>query len=73
MEDRVKTTQYPANKPCEDTICCAQLKSIDAYTVSIFDGHGGKELSEYCREKINDLIDTYIDANKNTNSGKQTV
>jgi serine/threonine protein phosphatase PrpC len=33
--------QYEANNPCEDKYIYEQLKSIDAYTVSIFDGHGG--------------------------------
>ena len=41
IDNRIKQLQYEANAPCEDSIVCDQLKSLDAYTVSIFDGHGG--------------------------------
>lgn len=37
----IKTKQYGANDPCEDTLEYRRLDSINAYTVSIFDGHGG--------------------------------
>lgn len=37
-----------------------QLKTIDAYAVSIFDGHGGPELAEYSKGKINGFIDIYL-------------
>ena len=52
--------QYEANSPCEDSCVFQQLHTIDAYTVSIFDGHGGPELAEYSRSKINNLIDSYL-------------
>jgi hypothetical protein len=41
MENRVKSVQYEANNPCEDTLACDQLKMIGAYAISVFDGHGG--------------------------------
>ena len=41
MNDRIKSLQYEANSPCEDSIVYDQLKALDAYTISIFDGHGG--------------------------------
>jgi hypothetical protein len=41
ITNRIKSLQYEANNPCEDSMVCQQLKSINAYTVSIFDGHGG--------------------------------
>lgn len=41
-----------------------QLKSIDAYTVSVFDGHGGCELAEYCKDKVNELIESFIQQKK---------
>ena len=52
--------QYEANAPCEDSIVYDQLKALDAYTVSIFDGHGGPELADYSKEKIGSLIDGYL-------------
>ena len=42
LPHRIKSLQYEANSPCEDSIVYSQLKAVEAYTVSIFDGHGGK-------------------------------
>ncbi len=49
MSKRIKTLQYEANNPCEDSMIVAQLNTIEAYTVSIFDGHGGPQLAEYSK------------------------
>lgn len=49
MTDRIKSVQYEANAPCEDSIVYDQLKALDAYTISIFDGHGGPELADYSK------------------------
>ena len=66
--------QYEANGPCEDTYVCQQLHSIDAYTVSVFDGHGGHELADYCRSKINPLLDSFIKGQmKQLQESKQSV
>lgn len=60
ITNRIKSLQYEANNPCEDTLTYIQLKSINAYTVSVFDGHGGPELAEYSKAKINTFIDLYL-------------
>ena len=60
IDHRVKSLQYEANGPCEDTLIYEQLKEIDAYTVSVFDGHGGPELAEYSKSKINYFINTFL-------------
>lgn len=36
------------------------LKSINADTISVFDGHGGDKLSDYCSIHIVDLLDAFI-------------
>ena len=41
INERITSMQYQANNPCEDKYSYCQLKSIEAYTISIFDGHGG--------------------------------
>ena len=63
-EQRVKHIQYAANLQIQDKIAIGDLKSINAYTVSIFDGHGGSLLADYCSEKVVGLIDSFIEKNK---------
>jgi hypothetical protein len=41
INHRIKSLQYEANNPCEDSLTYEQLKTINAYAISIFDGHGG--------------------------------
>jgi len=63
ISKRVNFLQYEANNPCEDSIFFGQLNTINAYTVSIFDGHGGPQLAEYSKEKINCFIDSFLQEN----------
>lgn len=37
----LETVSYNANNPIEDRLAYAKLKSIDGFTASVFDGHGG--------------------------------
>jgi hypothetical protein len=37
----VETVSYNANNPIEDRLAYTRLKSIDGFTASVFDGHGG--------------------------------
>lgn len=37
----VETFQFNANNPIEDRLCYAKLNSINGFTFSVFDGHGG--------------------------------
>jgi serine/threonine protein phosphatase PrpC len=60
LNNRIKSLQYEANNPCEDSLSYGQLKTINAYAISIFDGHGGPELAEYSRSKINTFIDSFL-------------
>ena len=60
INHRIKSLQYEANNPCEDSLSYDQLKTINAFAISIFDGHGGPELAEYSRAKINTFIDSFL-------------
>lgn len=37
-----------------------RLKSIKAETVSVFDGHGGDQLSDYCANHVVEVIDYFL-------------
>jgi hypothetical protein len=37
----VETVSYNANNPIEDRLSYTRLKSIEGFTASVFDGHGG--------------------------------
>jgi len=37
----VEVVEYNANNPLEDRHCFTKLKSINGFTASVFDGHGG--------------------------------
>jgi hypothetical protein len=37
----LETVSYNANNPIEDRFCYTKLKSIEGFTASVFDGHGG--------------------------------
>jgi hypothetical protein len=37
----LETVSYNANNPIEDRFSYARLRSIDGFTASVFDGHGG--------------------------------
>lgn len=37
----IETVSYNANNPIEDRFCFTKLKSIEGFTASVFDGHGG--------------------------------
>lgn len=62
-ENETNVIQYQANNGIEDRVIAAKLKAIDAETVSIFDGHGGDKLSDYCSNQIVDLLETFISQN----------
>jgi serine/threonine protein phosphatase PrpC len=37
----VEVVEYNANNPIEDRHCFTKLQSINGFTASVFDGHGG--------------------------------
>jgi hypothetical protein len=37
----IEISQYNANNPIEDRYCYQKLNSINGFTASVFDGHGG--------------------------------
>ena len=43
-----------------------QLKSIDGYCATVFDGHGGWQMAEYASEKLSKYIDDSIKENLDT-------
>ena len=47
----VETLQFSANNPIEDRISFAKLNSINAFALSVFDGHGGDLVVIYLLKK----------------------
>lgn len=63
LENSTNTIQYSANNGIEDRLVAAKLKTLQAETISVFDGHGGDKLSDYCANHVVDLIDGYLQLN----------
>lgn len=59
----VQTFQYNANNPIEDRITYAKLKNINAYTFSVFDGHGGDFVAEFAATNLNNYLDKRFEKN----------
>jgi serine/threonine protein phosphatase PrpC len=55
--NNIQQITYDANAPTEDRLVIGELKQINGYIISIFDGHGGCMLSDYASHKITDLIE----------------
>jgi serine/threonine protein phosphatase PrpC len=64
IESRVAIIQYPANNPIEDRYKASQLTSLNAYAVSVFDGHGGWQLSEFTSKRLHNEIDHFLKVNE---------
>ena len=47
------TVTYPANSPIEDRISASHLSSPSATIASVFDGHGGWQISNFLHDHIN--------------------
>ena len=47
--------QYPANNPIEDRISVGSGSKYKIY--SVFDGHGGWQVSDYLMKNLNDYFD----------------
>jgi serine/threonine protein phosphatase PrpC len=60
--------QYPANSPIEDRFNVSGLKSIDGFTASVFDGHGGWQIADYAMKKINVYLDEELKGNRSPKS-----
>lgn len=60
LENSTNTIQYSANNGIEDRLVAASLKALPAETISVFDGHGGDKLSDYCANHVVDLIDGFL-------------
>ncbi|CAD8050938.1 unnamed protein product [Paramecium sonneborni] len=60
LDQRVVLLQYAANNPIEDRYKVNQLKNINGYAVSVFDGHGGWQLAELAMNILHEKIDYYI-------------
>lgn len=65
IESRVVMLQYAANNPIEDRYKVSQLKAIDGYAMSVFDGHGGWQVAELAMKKLHDEIDRTLLLNTN--------
>jgi hypothetical protein len=52
IKNRIFQFQKPANNPIEDRINSLQLNNIDAYFVSVLDGHGGDFVAEYANNLL---------------------
>lgn len=60
LKNRVSRLQYPANNPIEDRYDYTQLSSIDAFVVSVFDGHGGWQTAEYAKNHLSHEIESKL-------------
>ena len=60
VEYKINAIQYEANKGIEDRLVVDRLKSLKAETVSVFDGHGGDQLSDYCANHVVEVIDYFL-------------
>jgi hypothetical protein len=49
----IETVTYNANNPIEDRLAYGRLKSIDGFTASVFDGHGGDLTVLYLLHSLN--------------------
>lgn len=63
LENSTNTIQYSANNGIEDRLVAASLKALPAETISVFDGHGGDKLSDYCANHVVDLMDGFLQLN----------
>jgi len=52
IKNRIFQFQKPANNPIEDRINSLQLNNIDAFFVSVLDGHGGDFVAEYANNLL---------------------
>lgn len=57
MKGRVAAVQYSANNPIEDRYSCSQLKNIQGFAVTVFDGHGGTKVSEFAHKVLHEELD----------------
>jgi len=67
IEDRIYSIQFAANKPNEDTLSTYQIKKEDknyGYYASVFDGHGGWQLSEYVKKNLHLFFQEELDITK---------
>ena len=46
LENRVSLIQYESNNPIEDRFNCTQIKEVEGYLISVFDGHGGWQVGK---------------------------
>lgn len=56
----VEVIEYNANNPIEDRHSYAKLKSINGFTASVFDGHGGYLTVIFIILSLNMLLKIYI-------------
>ena len=68
LENRASIIFYPANNPIEDRFKALELKKLNAYFISVLDGHGGFQLSQYANEKLYQYFDDFYETIKNNKS-----
>ncbi len=52
IEKRAGAFQHNANDPIEDRYAAFELKNFKGYLISVLDGHGGDQLSEFANKRI---------------------
>jgi pyruvate dehydrogenase phosphatase len=52
LPKRISALQYNANDPIEDRYSAVELKNFKGYFISVLDGHGGFQLSQYANERL---------------------
>lgn len=67
IDNRINSTFYPSNKPCEDTFNYCQIydkeKNERGYYAGVFDGHGGWQHSEYVKAHFHKILQEKLISN----------
>jgi pyruvate dehydrogenase phosphatase len=60
INNKISLLQFNANEPIEDRIDFKTLENIDADVISVMDGHGGWQLSEFLKVNLIKTIDIFF-------------
>ena len=64
LKNRVCEWHISANDPREDRSASIQLKFLDGYFISVFDGHGGDFIANFAKKELHKKFDENISSKK---------
>ena len=65
--------QFDGNDPIEDRMSVSQLKNLDGYYAAVFDGHGGWQVADFCRNNLHEYIDEELKGAKTDAQIKKAI